>query len=181
MNFNATPIDGLYVIDPKVISDHRGWFTRTFCKEEFKSIGFDQEWVQMNHSFTNNKGALRGMHFQVSPYREIKLIRCIAGAVWDVAIDLRQDSKTFLKWFGIELNAENKKMVYLPQGFAHGFQALKENSELVYHHSEYYKPGFEGGIRFDDPVINIGWPLPISDISDRDLSYHPLSGNFKGI
>lgn len=121
------------------------------------------------------------MHYQLPPHREIKMVRCISGAVLDMAIDLREGSETFLKWVNVELNAENKKMIYIPEGFAHGFQALTDNCELLYHHSAFYTPGSEAGIRYDDPLINIQWPLPVTDISDRDLSHPLLNQIFKGI
>jgi dTDP-4-dehydrorhamnose 3,5-epimerase len=121
------------------------------------------------------------MHFQVAPYREIKMVRCIAGAVYDVIIDLRKDSATFLKWFGSDLSAENKRMMYIPEGFAHGFQCLSNDCELIYFHTEYYEPGFEGGIRHDDPAVSIKWPLNVTTISERDQLHPTLDENFKGI
>ena len=135
----------------------------------------------MNHSFTKQKGSLRGMHYQLHPSKEIKMVRCIAGAVFDVIIDLRSGSDTFLKWIGIELSAENKKMVYIPEGFAHGFQCLEDDCELLYHHSTFYNPEAEAGIRFNDPLININWPLPLTTISPRDQQHPYLNQNFKGI
>jgi dTDP-4-dehydrorhamnose 3,5-epimerase len=181
MKFTPTGLPGLYIIDLHPVSDTRGWFARTYCKNEFAAIGHTKEWVQLNHSFTNKKGTIRGMHYQLPPHREIKMVRCISGAVLDVAIDLREGSETFLKCISAELNAENKKMIYIPEGFAHGFQALTDNCELLYHHSAFYTPGSEVGIRYDDPVINIQWPLPVTDISDRDLSHPLLNQTFKGI
>ena len=155
MIFTATPLAGSYSIDLDPIPDERGWFARYYCKNEFSEIGHTKEWVQMNHSVSYRKGTLRGMHFQEQPYGEIKMVRCIAGSVFDVIIDIRRGSESFLQWFGVELSAANKKMLYIPQGFAHGFQCLCDNCELLYHHSEYYKPGFEGGIRYNDPLVNI--------------------------
>ena len=181
MIFTPTSLKGSYLIDLQPYSDERGWFARFYCKDEFKKIGHDKEWVQLNHSVTFEKGALRGMHFQIAPYREIKMVRCIAGAIYDVIIDLRKDSETFLKWFGAELSANNKKMMYIPEGFAHGFQCLSDNCELIYHHTEFYKPGSEGGIRYNDPVIGVYWPLEITTISSRDQSHPFLDENFKGI
>ncbi len=181
MKFTATRLQGLYVIDLQPVSDSRGWFARTYCKNEFAAIGHTKEWVQFNHSFTNKKGTIRGMHYQLPPYREIKMIRCISGAVLDVAIDLRTDSETFLSSVSVELNPGNKRMIYIPEGFAHGFQALTDNCELLYHHSAFYTPGAEGGIRYNDPSINIQWPLPVSDISERDQSHLLLNESFKGI
>lgn len=181
MKFEETKLKGSFVADIFAASDERGWFARTFCKEEFKKIGFTAEWVQLNHSFTNVAGTIRGMHYQLPPFAEIKLVRCIAGAVFDVIIDLRKNSATFLKWFGTELSAENKKMIYIPEGFAHGFQTLADNSELIYHHSQFYKPGFEGGIKYDDKMINIKWPRKVTTISKRDNEHNYLAENFNGI
>ncbi len=181
MKFSPTLLEGLYTIDLQPVADSRGWFARTYCKNEFASIGHTQEWVQLNHSFTAKKGAIRGMHYQLPPHGEIKLVRCIGGAVMDTVIDLREGSKTFLNWISVELNADNKKMIYIPDGFAHGFQALTDNCELIYHHTAFYTPGFEKGIRYDDPLVAIQWPLPVTDISERDLSHELLNESFKGI
>lgn len=181
MTFNPTFINGLYTIELDLFKDERGWFARIYCKEEFKKIGHSKEWVQLNHSFTKHKGIIRGMHYQHPPYSEVKLVRCISGAVYDVAIDLRKNSSTFLKWFGVELSAENKRMIYIPEGFAHGFQALTNDCEIIYHHTNFYTPGAEGGIRYNDPLIKINWPLPINGISERDKEHPYLSENFKGI
>src|SRR5688572_15692356 len=126
MTFTPTELKGSFVIDLEPFIDDRGWFARFFCKREFESIGHTKEWVQLNHSMTIKKAALRGMHFQVPPFSEIKMVRCISGSVYDVIIDIRKDSDTFLKWFGVELSAENKRMIYIPEGFAHGFQCLTE-------------------------------------------------------
>jgi dTDP-4-dehydrorhamnose 3,5-epimerase len=180
MIFSPTFLPGSFIIEPDVLTDDRGWFARFYCKNEFKEIGHEKEWVQLNHSVTNKKGTIRGMHYQVQPFREIKMVKCIAGAVYDVLIDLRKDSSTFLKWFGAELSAKNRKMLYIPEGFAHGFQCLEDNCELIYHHSEFYTPNSEGGIRYNDPVINIEWPLPVTIISPRDQSHPWLDENFKG-
>ncbi|HVZ96826.1 MAG TPA: dTDP-4-dehydrorhamnose 3,5-epimerase [Chitinophagaceae bacterium] len=181
MKFTSTELAGSYVIDVVPFEDDRGWFIRTFCKKEFTQIGHTKEWVQINHSFTNEEGTIRGMHFQLPPFAEIKLIRCIAGQVFDVIIDLRKNSETFLKWFGIELSEENKKMIYIPEGFAHGFQTLTDNCQLIYHHSEFYKPGVEGGIKYNDPLIGISWPLPVKNVSGRDNKHPLLDNNFTGL
>jgi dTDP-4-dehydrorhamnose 3,5-epimerase len=181
MIFTETSLKGSYIIDLNLFEDERGWFARTYCKNEFAEIDFNKEWVQMNHSFTKQKGTIRGMHYQLTPFSEIKLVRCIAGAVYDVIVDLRKDSATFLQWFGTELSAENKKMLFIPEGFAHGFQSLSDNCELLYHHSQFYKPGAEGGIKYNDPRINIKWTEPVTIISDRDNQHPLLDENFKGI
>ena len=181
MIFTEITLKGSYTIDLDVFTDDRGWFARTFCKKEFELIGHDKEWVQMNHSFTIKKGSIRGMHFQLPPFSEIKMVRCISGAVYDVIIDLRKDSATFLQWAAIELSATNKKMIYIPEGFAHGFQTLTDNCELIYHHSQFYTPGVEAGIQYNDQLINIKWPLPLTNISTKDNHYPLLNINFKGI
>ena len=181
MIFTETSLKGSYVIDLVPFTDERGWFARTYCSNEFAAIGHDKEWVQLNHSFTIQQGTIRGMHYQLAPLTEIKLVRCIAGAVYDVIIDLRKGSSTFLKWIGVELSAQNKKMIYIPAGFAHGFQALTPDCELIYHHSQFYMPGVEGGIRFNDPIVNISWPLAATNISERDNTHPYLDTNFKGI
>ena len=181
MIFSETILKGSYVIDLDTFKDERGWFARTYCKNEFHTIGHIAEWVQMNHSFTKQKGTIRGMHYQLPPFSEIKMVRCIAGVVYDVIVDLRKGSPTFMQWFGTELSAANKKMLYIPEGFAHGFQTLADDCELVYHHSQFYTPGAEGGIKFDDKRINIKWPLPVTAISERDNQHPVLDENFKGL
>ena len=181
MIFTPTELKGSYIISPDLHSDERGWFARTYCKNEFARIGHTKEWVQFNHSFTVAAGTIRGMHYQPPPYGEIKQVRCIVGAVYDVIVDIRKDSITFLKWIGIELSAANKKMIYIPEGFAHGFQTLTANCELIYHHSQFYQPGVEQGIKYNDPMIKIAWPLPVTTISIRDNGHLMLASNFKGI
>ena len=180
MKFLPTILNGSFTIQLDPINDERGWFARYFCKKEFSTIGHEKEWVQMNHSFSLKKGTLRGMHFQKPPHSEVKLVRCIQGSVFDVIIDLRKDSPTFLKWFGTELSAENKLMMYIPEGFAHGFQTLEDNSGLLYMHTAYYSPEAEDGLRYNDPQVNISWPLEISEISMRDNS-HDLLEKFNGL
>ncbi len=181
MIFTPTPLAGSFVVRLTPNSDHRGWFARAYCKNEFAQIGHTKEFVQMNQSYTREKGALRGMHFQRTPNREIKLVRCIAGSVYDVIVDLRAGSPTFGQWFGAELSAENKKMMYVPEGFAHGFQTLEEDSELLYLVSEFYAPGVEGGLRYNDPALKIQWPLPVSDLSEKDANHPFLTENFTGL
>lgn len=178
MIFTAAPLKGVFIIEPEPYRDQRGWFARTYCQDEFKAIGHQKPWLQINHSFTQQSGTIRGMHFQKAPFSEIKLLRCIAGAVFDVVVDMREDSPTRWQWFGIELSAANRKMLYIPEGFAHGFETLQDNTELIYHHSQVYTPGSEGGLRFDDPALGIQWPLPVTLISDRDKG-HPLLEGIK--
>lgn len=181
MIFTALPLAGAYTVDVQAFSDERGWFARVWCKNEFGEIGHTKEWVQMNHSVSYAKGTLRGMHFQHPPFREIKLVRCIAGAVMDVIVDIRQESPTFLQWQAVELSADNNRMIYIPEGFAHGFQTLQDNSALIYHHTEFYTPGAEGGIRYDDPLVDIRWTLPVTVVSQRDAGHPLLDHKFKGI
>jgi dTDP-4-dehydrorhamnose 3,5-epimerase len=181
MTFSQTPLIGSYVINLSAFNDERGWFARTYCENEFKEIGHDARWVQINHSYTAKKGTIRGMHFQLPPFREIKMVRCVRGKVFDVIIDLRKDSVTFLQWYGVELSPGSLNMIYIPEGFAHGFQTLNDDSELIYHHSEFYTPGAEGGIKYDDPAIQIKWPLEVTSVSERDISHLWLTKKFKGI
>lgn len=182
MKFEETILKGSYLIDLNLFEDSRGWFARTYSKDLFaQEIGFTNEWVQMNHSFTKEKGTIRGMHFQLNPFEEIKLVRCIAGEVFDVIIDLRKDSSTFLQWFGARLSAENRKMIYIPGGFAHGFQTLSIDAELIYNHSEFYNPEAESGIRYNDPAINIQWPIEVTEVSERDKTHQLIDANFKAL
>ena len=181
MIFTETLLKGSFTVDLQPIEDERGWFARTYCKNEFAAIGHTKEWVQLNHSFTSKKGTIRGMHYQLQPFSEIKLVRCIAGAVYDVIIDLRKDSATYLQYFGVELSSSNKKMIYIPEGFAHGFQALTDDCELLYHHSQFYLPGVEGGIKYDDAAINIKWPIANRMVSAKDNQHKLIDFNFKGL
>lgn len=180
MTFIQTPLKGAYLVELKPFTDDRGWFSRTFCKNEFKLINHEKEFVQFNHSVTDLKGTIRGMHYQLPPFSEIKLIRCIRGKVFDVIIDIRQGSPTFLEHYSVELSEENKFSLYIPEGFAHGFQTLENNSQLIYHHTSFYQPGFEGGIRYSDPSVGIHWPLQVTRISEKDSNYEFLN-NFNGI
>jgi dTDP-4-dehydrorhamnose 3,5-epimerase len=181
MIFTPTNLSGSFTIELKPFSDNRGWFSRTFCKQTFEQIGHHSEWVQMNHSVTFKKGTVRGMHYQLPPFSEIKMVRCIVGAIYDVIVDIRANSPTYLQWFGTELSADNKKMMYIPEGFAHGFQTVTDDCELIYHHSNFYTPNSEGGLKFNDKSINIDWPLAITEISERDNSHPLIDANFKGI
>lgn len=181
MTFTPTPLHGCYTISLTPFGDERGWFARTYCKKEFAAIGHTAEWVQLNHSFTAAQGTIRGMHYQLPPFTEIKMVRCIAGAVYDVVVDLRAGSPSFLQWTGVELSAGNQQMLYIPAGFAHGFQALTSDTALLYHHSAYYTPGAEGGLRYNDPAINIQWPQEATLLSDRDLNHPLIDQHFKGL
>ena len=173
MKFIETELKGAFVIELDKLSDDRGFFARSFCKKEFSNLGLNNNLVQINNSLSKHKGTLRGMHYQVFPKQEDKIIRCIKGAVYDVIIDLRKESDTFLEWFGIELSEDNRKTLYVPKGFAHGYITLVDNSELFYLTTEYYSAEFEKGIRWDDPKFNIKWPIDITEVSEKD-SVHPL-------
>jgi dTDP-4-dehydrorhamnose 3,5-epimerase len=181
MIFNPTQLKGAFTIDVTPFQDNRGFFTRTFCEKEFAAHDLVQHFVQANHSGTHGKGVIRGMHFQHSPFCEVKLVKCVQGAIFDVIVDVRKDSPTFLKWFGAELTAENKRMMYVPAGFAHGFQSLTEYSEITYMVSNFYNKESEGGIRYNDASVNIQWPLPVSLVSDKDLAIPLVDSNFKGV
>lgn len=175
MNFTETPLKGSYLVEGDRRGDDRGWFSRAYCRRAFAEIGHDKEWVQINQSFSAAAGTVRGMHFQHPPHEEIKLVRCIAGLVFDVIVDNRQDSPTYLQWTSVILSPENHRALYIPAGFAHGFQTLQNNSELLYCHSEYYNAEAEGGLRFDDPAIAIEWQRQPLNLSDRDKGF-PLLG-----
>lgn len=181
MKFIETPLKGLYVIEHTKLVDERGLFARTFCKEEFSQIEFTKEFVQFNHSFNVKTGTVRGMHYQNSPFSETKLIRCVQGKVLDVAIDIRKDSPTFLNHFSVELSEQNMLSIFIPEGFAHGFQTLQANTSLIYHHSQYYTPQADAGIRYDDPAIGVKWPLEAVNMSEKDKNYLLITKIFKGI
>lgn len=181
MKFKELEISGVYLIEPKILEDTRGHFFRTYCHDEYNEIGLSIHWKQANHSFTAQKGTFRGIHFQVAPFQEYKLIRCIAGSVLDFGVDLRKGSKTFLKNIGVELNTHNNNMLLLPPGVGHAFQTLEDNTTLIYMHSAVYKPSHEGGVFYGDKKIKLPLPLHITEISERDKSYAQLSDNFEGI
>ena len=180
MIFTALSLKDAYIIEPEVYEDERGSFYRFFCEDEFRQIGHNKPWVQLNHSYTKSKGTIRGLHFQLAPHTEIKMVKCIAGKILDIIVDLRKGSSTFLQWTGIEISAENRHMMYIPEGFAHGFQTLTDECEIIYHHSEVYRKDAEGGIRWDDPMINITWPLPPLHISIRDQQFPLITKQFSG-
>ncbi|NND06265.1 MAG: dTDP-4-dehydrorhamnose 3,5-epimerase [Saprospiraceae bacterium] len=181
MKFEELNIPGVYTISMEPFTDHRGSFARTFCSKEFAACGLETTFVQMNHSKTTMKGTIRGMHYQRAPHSEVKLVRCIRGKVLDVIIDLRKDSSSWGQHIAVELSALNELTLYIPRGFAHGFQTLSENVELLYQHSSYYHPEAESGIHYADPRFNIQWPLPVSSISKKDKLLTFVSDAFKGI
>jgi len=181
MNSSSLPLDGLKIIQITTHSDERGSFERLFCTRELGDIIGSRNIVQINFSVTADTGTVRGIHFQYSPHAEMKLIRCIKGRIWDVAIDLRKNSPTFLKWYGCELSSNNKKMIVIPEGFGHGFQTLEPGSELLYLHTTHFVPSAEAGLRFDDPSLGITWPLEVSKISERDRKHAFIDDSFHGI
>ena len=181
MKFVEVPLAGAYIIELEPFLDERGNFARTFCQKELSKIGFDKQIVQINHSLTKQNGTVRGMHYQLPPACEVKLVRCVQGQIFDVFVDLRADSTTFKQWYGVKLSKDNMRMSYIPEGFAHGFQALTDNAELFYLSSAFYNPEYEYGLRFDDPELAIKWPLPVSTISSKDQSHPLIDSVFKGI
>ncbi|WP_300464819.1 dTDP-4-dehydrorhamnose 3,5-epimerase [Desulfobacula sp.] len=181
MKFTRLKLNGAFVIEPEPHGDQRGKFARIVCMDELKQIGHTRQIVQINQSWTHKKGTVRGMHFQYAPKKEIKLVKCIQGAVFDVLVDLRKNSSTLLQWQGEILTSQNMKMMYIPEGFAHGFQTLAEDCELMYFHTEYYSPEHEGAVRYDDPLAGITWPENITQVSERDLQHPLLKKDFKGI
>lgn len=171
MIFTETKLKGAFVIDLELLPDQRGFFARSFCTKEFEAHGPNPNLVQCNLSFNYKKGTLRGMHYQMAPFNETKLIRCIRGAIYDVIIDLRPESETYLSYIGVELTAENRRALYVPQRFAHGFQSLTDESEVMYQMGEFHAPEYAFGLRYNDSALGIEWPLPVSEISEKDLSW----------
>jgi dTDP-4-dehydrorhamnose 3,5-epimerase len=171
MIFNKTEFNGVYIIELEKKTDERGFFARAWDKKKFEEHGLNSKLIQCNISFNKKKGILRGMHYQIAPYEEAKLIRCTKGKIFDVVIDLRSKSNTFKQWFGIEISDENYKMLYVPEGFAHGFQTLEDNTEVFYQMSEMYMPDYVRGVRYNDEIFNIGWPITPTIISEKDRIY----------
>lgn len=171
MKFTATKLKGAYVIDVDRVEDTRGFFARTFDEKEYERCGLKSRFVQCNVSFNKKKGTLRGMHYQLAPHAECKLIRCTKGAIYDVIIDMRAESSTYKQWVAVELTEDNYKMFYVPEGFAHGFQTLVDNTEVFYQMSEFYHPESVAGMRWDDPAFGIEWPIEKIVISPRDESF----------
>src|SRR5271154_1724182 len=168
MKFSRTKLDGLWLIDLELREDERGFLARTFCEKEFAQHGLNTNWPQCNLTLTKKRGAIRGMHFQAEPKPEIKLIRCAAGKIFDVLVDVRPNSPTFGKWEGFELSAENRRQLYVPDGFAHGFQCLADNCEVFYQMSAFFVPELARGLRWNDPDVAIRWPIAGAALSERD-------------
>jgi dTDP-4-dehydrorhamnose 3,5-epimerase len=181
MKILENPFKNAFVLQTEPYIDHRGKFGRIYCQDELKQIGHYKQIVQINHSLTRKSGAIRGMHFQHPPKAEIKMVKCLRGSVFDVIVDLRRDSDTLLQWYGEILSDDNLKMMYVPEGFAHGFQTLEEKTELLYLHTEFYSPEHEGGVRYNDPRLNISWPVEVTEVSEKDQEYPLLPNDFEGI
>ncbi len=171
MRFVSTSLAGAYLIEPEPIMDERGLFARTWCRNEFAKIGLNPNLVQCNISYNKVRGTLRGMHFQKAPHAEEKLVRCTQGGIYDVIVDLRHGSQTFTQWFGVELNAENRNALYVPEGFAHGFITLMDDTEVLYQMTEFFHSECAAGARWDDPAFSIKWPCIVNMISERDQNY----------
>jgi dTDP-4-dehydrorhamnose 3,5-epimerase len=176
MLFIETELNDAYIVDIERREDNRGFFARTWAVDEFERAGLNSRVVNVNMSYNHTRGTVRGMHFQKAPYAEVKLVRCVRGAIVDVIVDLRPESPTYKRWIGVELTAENRRALYVPEGFAHGFQTLEDHTDVMYQVSAFYTPGAEGGLRYDDPAFDIQWPLPISIISDKDRSWPDFVG-----
>jgi len=181
MRIHQTPITDLVVVESTSLGDNRGCFARLYCESSLSSIIGNRAIVQINYSYTEIIGTIRGLHFQYPPHAEMKLVRCLKGKIWDVAIDLRPNSSTYMCWHAQELSPQNAYMLVIPEGFAHGFQTLEAGCELLYLHTASFSPELEGGLRYDDPKLSITWPLPLADISVRDASHAYINSSFKGI
>jgi len=175
LKISETRLAGAYIIEPELLKDERGFFARTFCRGELQALNLESDIEQCSISFNAKKGTLRGLHYQITPHEEVKIVRCTMGAVFDVIVDLRPNSATFRRWTGVELSEENRQMVYVPRGFAHGFQTLRDDTELQYQISVGHAPASARGIRWDDPKLAIQWPLPVTRVSENDRSHPFLS------
>ena len=171
MIFTKGPLPDTYIIDPDKKRDDRGFFARAFCEREFAEHGLARPMVQTNVSFNPRRGTLRGLHFQRAPHREAKLVRCTRGALYDVVVDVRPASPAYGEWMGVELSADSHRMLYVPEGFAHGFLTLEADTEVTYQVSSFYTPGAEGGLRYDDPALAIDWPAPVRVLSEKDRAW----------
>jgi dTDP-4-dehydrorhamnose 3,5-epimerase len=181
MNLIETPLKGAFVVKTEPFKDSRGFFARLFCNGSLKEIIENISISQINYSHTIEKGSIRGLHFQYPPKAEVKMVRCLNGSAFDVIVDIRRNSPTFLKWYGEIISGDNFKMMYIPKGFAHGFQTLEANCSLLYLHSESYDPSCEGALRYNDPMLEIKWPLTAAQISERDLNHPLLTPGFSGL
>jgi len=181
MKFSETKLTGLYIAEPEPFKDERGLFFRTFCKNVFTEIEHYKEFVQINQSINICKGTFRGLHYQLPPFKDVKLVRCISGSVIDIIVDVRKESDTFLKSFLIELSEENKRMIYIPEGFAHGFITLEDNTQLIYHHTSFYQPKHEGSLNINDCALNIKLPIKPRIMSKVDKNIPFVDDTFEGI
>jgi dTDP-4-dehydrorhamnose 3,5-epimerase len=181
MKFFEIPLKGAYLLEPEPFEDERGSFARLFCRKEMSFIPGIGEIVQVNQSITALKGTVRGMHYQLPPYAEVKVIKAIKGSIFDVIVDIRRGSPTFLKWYGRKLSLHESIMMCVPMGFAHGFQSLEDDSEIIYFVTQYYSRSEERGIRYNDPIIGIEWPVQVTMISEKDRGNPLLAGTFEGI
>lgn len=175
MKFVKTPLQGVHVVELEQREDSRGFLARVFCEREFAAAGLESRFPQINNSGSRRKGTLRGLHFQAPPHAEVKLMRVIRGAIFDVVVDVRRGSPSFGRWFGVRLDDRNRTMLYAPRGFAHGFLSLTDDVEVIYMSSALYAPGAEGGVRFDDPGVGIEWPIAPVEVSDKDRAWPDLS------
>jgi dTDP-4-dehydrorhamnose 3,5-epimerase len=181
MLFNPTPLRDAFTIELEKRGDDRGFFARFFCVNEFAQHRLETRFVQVNNSLSTRRGTLRGMHYQLAPSAEVKVVRCVRGAVWDAIVDIRPDSPSFGSWFGAELSAENRRMMYVPRGFAHGILTLTDDAELLYLVSDVYAPGDERGIRWNDPRFGVQWPIEPSEISGKDAGWPDFDESWHGI
>jgi len=178
MNFIETKLPGAYIIELDKVGDERGFFSRVWCRKTMEEQGLNTNIAQINTSYNAHKGTLRGLHYQQAPYEEVKIVQCIRGSIYDVIVDIRPESPTYKQWFGIQLDEDCGKLLYSPEGFAHGYQTVKNNSAIIYPTSEFYTPESERGIKWDDPAIGIKWPLVPGSMSEKDLSWLPLEPEF---
>lgn len=181
LSVTPLPLVGAAEIDTTLRRDDRGWFARWFCQDELRELNEGRTIQQVNCSMTGARGSVRGLHYQVAPHAEDKVIRCIQGRVLDVLVDLRRGSATFGRWHAVELDAERANMVYVPRGFAHGFQTLEADCQMLYLHTEFFAPDHQGGVRWDSPALGIEWPLPVADLSERDASLPAFDDSFPGL
>ncbi len=181
MIFHRTPLEGARLIELEKRGDDRGFFARAFCEKEFEADGLVSRFVQVNNSLSARKGTLRGMHYQMAPHGEVKIVRCVRGALWDAILDLRPQSPTYKQWFGAELSAENRLAMYVPRGFAHAILTLTDDAEALYLVSDFYAPSHERGIRWNDPAFGVEWPIQPTEISEKDAAWPDFDPEFHGV